>query len=256
MLRIGGGTLNPLELHDCELAASTDILSTSAAPESAESLPGLQADNGALADMSDWLHAPCTDRIDGVDDAFWCVGVVQLFGEKNILSDSCDDDSGSFLMCGDSFKSPLSMWFWLMEMFEPSFFFSCGPQFKSNELSLCEIFAEAKWFCSCLKFFSDPSKSRRRDISFLMSFKRSRSAAKVTGWIHIRLYLNRILVQTNLELSYQLPACWRKSLVILCSICTRSVISLSSSRQFGSGKSSVVGSTTLFASSDTSSSGV
>lgn len=180
MLRIGGGTLNPLELHDCELAASADILSTSAAPESADSLPRLHADNGALVNISDWLHAPCTERTDGVDDAFWRVGVVQLFGEKKMLSECCDDDNGSFLACVDSFKSILSMGFWPMQLIGASFFFGCGPQFKSNEWSFCEMIGEAKWFCCCFKFFSEPSKSRRRDISFLMSFKRSRSAASVT----------------------------------------------------------------------------
>lgn len=182
ILRMGGGTLNPLELHDCELGASTDILSTSAAPESLDSFPGLEAGNGAFSDKwSDWCATPWADGIDGVEDAFWRVAVAQLFGEKNIFSACIVDDSGAFLFCGDSFESIFSIWLWLALMFEPpSFFFVNGLLVTSKEWSFCVIFGWFRWFCSCLKFLSDPSKSRRLVISFLMSFNRSRSAANDT----------------------------------------------------------------------------
>lgn len=173
MFRIGGGTEYPLELHDCRLPASIDMFNISTAPESVESLHWLALIWFGLFDwLSDWLH-PWLDRSDGVDEAFWRFD--QLFGEYKRPSLGW---SGSLLTRGDSIGTgfSISIFFWMK--FESRICSFC------TDVPGCGICNGCGWIwcvCCCgFKFFSEPSNSRRRAISFLISFRRSRSAAKVT----------------------------------------------------------------------------
>lgn len=178
MFRIGGGTEYPLELHDCKLAASIDIFNMSAAPESVESLPGLQMPEFALfRGFSDWMPPPWLDRNDGVEDAFWRFD--QLLGEY-----SCPSAGGidSLFTRGDSLGIDFSTSFFFCMKFESRI---CS--FCTTDVLACGICSGCGWIwcvCCCFKFFSEPSNSRRRAISFLISFKRSLSAANVTANFH------------------------------------------------------------------------
>lgn len=175
MLRIGGGTEYPLELLDCRLPASIDMFSISTAPESVESFPWLQFPRFGLFEwLSDCVQpAP---RNDGVDDAF--CRFAQLLGEYNKPS---ADWIVSLLTRGESCGMDFSTSFFFCKKFESNICSFCTP----DVLGCCSCIG-CGWIwcvCCCFKFFSDEfweSYSRRLAISFLISFNRSRSAAKVT----------------------------------------------------------------------------
>lgn len=175
MFRIDGGTECPLELHDCMLAASMDMFSMSAVPESADCFPWLQFG-------SDWVPAAMAPlwlgRNNGVDDATFCLFDQLLIGEFSWLSTrlSMDWTHSLFVHC-ISFDVGFSGSIFLCTKFEPWIFSFCTiPSLEDGNFD-----GSCTWVGCCFgNFSSELSFSRRRAITFLISFKRSRSAASVT----------------------------------------------------------------------------